>query len=230
MHLVFRLSGDPLRLFNAASDRQGRIISDAVVGGARASYYIREVSKPLCSVGAQLRPGAAEALFGVAADELADRHTPVEDLWGSRTASIRDQLSSTTVLAERLDVLERILTTRVPKLRALHPAVARALTRLRTTTSVHELVEGSGYSHRTFIELFSRSVGLAPKSYCRVLRFQRALRRAAAPGHDPWIDVAIDAGYSDQSHFNREFREFAGVTPTVYRGVAPAFSHHLPVD
>src|SRR5262245_43885762 len=63
MHLVFRLSDDPLRLFHGAEDRSGETIGDAIVGGARASFYVREFSRPLCSVGAQLRPGAAQALF-----------------------------------------------------------------------------------------------------------------------------------------------------------------------
>ena len=82
MHLVVRLADDPLRLFQADDDPSGRLVGTAVVGGARASYYIREVSRPLCSVGATLLPGAAFALFGARADELAVRHTRLEDLWG----------------------------------------------------------------------------------------------------------------------------------------------------
>src|SRR5262245_36368106 len=93
MHVVFRLGEDPLRLFRNADDPTGGIVGDALVGGARASYYIRESSGALYSVGAQLRPGAAQALFGVPADELAEHHTSLGDLWGPSAASIRDRLS-----------------------------------------------------------------------------------------------------------------------------------------
>ena len=65
MHLVFRLSGEPLRLFDHDQDREGRVISTMLVGGARSGFYTRDVTAPLCSVGALLRPGAAEVLFGV---------------------------------------------------------------------------------------------------------------------------------------------------------------------
>jgi AraC-like DNA-binding protein len=229
MHLVFRIGDEPLRVFADPVDDRGRIVSTMVVGGARAGFYIREVSTPLCSVGAQLRPGAAQILFGVDADELSGQHTALEALWAAGAGSMRDRLASARSLAERLDVLEQLLASRLPNVRGLHPAVAQALQQFNGATSVGEVVRSSGISHRRFIALFSRSVGLTPKAYSRVLRFQDVLRRARIDGGRKLIDVAATSGYSDQSHFNREFREFAGVTPTEYLGRAPVDSHHLPV-
>lgn len=228
MHLVFRLSDDPLRLFTDVDDTSGEVVGDALVGGARASFYIREVSRPLCSVGAQLRPGGAEALFGVSADELAGRHTRLDDLWGPSVASMRERLAERRPLEQRLDVLEVILAERLPQVRGLHPAVAQALEQFTATSIVDTVVRGSGYSHRTFISLFRRSVGLTPKRYSRVLRFLRALRRVSG-GTASWADLATAAGYSDQAHFNREFREFAGVTPGEYCQASPRFAHHVPI-
>lgn len=230
MHLVFRLSDDPLRLFEEEDDREGRVLSTMVVGGARARFYIRDVSAPLNSVGALLRPGAAEILFSVHADELSERHTPLDDLWGARARSMRDELGAARSLDERLDAFERMLAEALPRVRGLHPAVARTLEQLASTRTVHDVVRQSGYSHRRFITLFSRAVGLTPKMYCRVLRFQHALRRAGACGLDSLANLAAAAGYSDQSHFTREFREFAGVTPTEYRQATRRSPHHVPVE
>lgn len=120
MHLVFRLANDPLRLFKDASDTVGETVGDALVGGARTSFYIREFSRPLCSVGAQLHPGAAQALFGMPADELAGRHTRLDDLWGQAVASIHEQLTESPV-EQRLDVLEAILAERSPEVKAFTP-------------------------------------------------------------------------------------------------------------
>jgi AraC-like DNA-binding protein len=229
MHLVFRLSDDPLRLFGDERDREGRVISTMVVGGARARFYIREVSKPLCSVGAVLRPGTADLLFGVHADELSERHTPLEDLWGTRAVSMREELADLRSIEERLEVFERMLAARLPTVRGLHPAVAHALRQFDASKTVHDVVRESGYSHRQLITLFSRAVGLTPKTYCRVLRFQHVLHRAGTGGPTSLIDIAVTGGYSDQSHFNREFREFSGVTPTEYRAAAAGASHHVAV-
>ncbi len=192
-------------------------------------YYIREVSRPLCSVGATLLPGAAFALFGARADELAVRHTRLEDLWGPGAVGLlRERLAGACSPAERLDVFESMLAARLPRVDGLHPAVAQALHDLRTSRPVHEAVQRSGYSHRTLIDLFSGAVGLSPKRYARVRRFHTALRYASQDAS--WADIAASVGYSDQAHFVREFREFAGVTPARYRRAMPRFAHHVPVE
>ena len=228
MHLVFRLTGGPLRLFDGPDDRRGRPISTMVIGGPRDRFYIKEASWPLCSVGAQLRPGAAEMLFGVHADELSQQHTALEDLWGGRAALMLDELASAPSSSERLDVFERLLSGRLPVVRGLHPAVAQALQDLDRATPVGDVVKRSGYSHRRLITLFSRAVGLTPKVYGRVRRFQDVLHRACH-GQVPLIEIAARGGYSDQSHFTREFRDMTGLTPGEYRGAAPVFAHHVEV-
>jgi AraC-like DNA-binding protein len=229
MHLVFRLSDHPLRLFNDINDPIGYRVGHTIVGGARASFYVREISQPVSSVGAQLRPGAAELLFGVPAGELAGRHTPLQDLWGPSAVEARERPSEAGGLQRKLDVFEALLAARLPTVRGLHPAVAQALERFTTTADVRQAVKESGYSHRRFIALFQRGLGLTPKLYCRVLRFQEALEQVAAHTAASLVEVALDVGYSDQAHFNREFREFAGVSPGEYRELAPAFPHHVPI-
>ena len=226
MHLVIRLRQDPLRIFAGPQDRVGTVAGAALIGGARDTFYGRDVSGPQCSVGAQLRPGGAEALFGIPAEEFAGRHTNLDDVWGAAAGSMADRLAALPLEA-RLDALEAMLLARLPRVRAMHPAVAQALSEFTVRSDVGKVIAATGYSHRTMITLFRRSVGLAPKQYVRVLRFTRALNELRA-GRG-LVEVAIDAGYSDQAHFSREFRGFAGTTPSDYRRIAPVAAHHLPV-
>lgn len=228
MHLAIRLSNHPLRLFESLDDRPGREIGYATVGGARSTYYIRDVSDPVSSVGAQLLPGASELLFGVPADALAGRHTPLADLWGPAAVEIKERLLEVETLDQRLDMFESLLVARLPLVHGLHPAVAHALDRFTITSDVREVVRQTGYSHRRFIALFQRAVGLTPKLYCRVLRFQHGL--TLSPSKQSNVDLAITAGYSDQPHFNREFREFAGVTPGEYYEISPSSLNHVPIN
>jgi len=228
-HLVFRLSDHPVRLYETATDPAGSSLGHAVVGGARGTFYLRDTSRFIRSIGARLQPGAAALLFGVPADELAGRHTPLGSLWGAAAVEARDRLIEAGRPQRQLDLFESLLAARLPTVRGLHPAVAHALARFHTTTDVGEVVDETGYSHRRFVALFRGAVGLSPKLYCRVLRFQDALRRVATQPAASLADLALAAGYSDQPHFNREFREFAGVSPTEYRASSPASMNHVPV-
>jgi len=229
MHLVIRLSQHPLQLFDYPNDRTGRELGYAIIGGARSSFYVRDISEPSSSVGAQLLPGASELLFGSPADELAGRHTPLENLWGRSAVEARERLLECHSLEEELDVFESLLIARLPRMHGLHPAVAHALDRFTTTTDVREVVRQTGYSHRRFIALFSRAVGLTPKLYCRVRRFQHGLELAGERQSSSKVEVALGAGYSDQPHFNRQFREFAGVTPSEYDQLSPSSPNHVAI-
>jgi AraC-like DNA-binding protein len=229
VHIVVRLAGPALRLFDGPDDRVGRRLGRAIVGGARSGFYVRGVSEPVMSVGAQLAPGAAPLLLGAPASEFAERHTALEEVWGREVPELEERLALARSAEQRLALFEAILAARLPRVRGIHPAVAEALAGFDARCDVGSLVERSGYSHRRFVALFREAVGLSPKRYSRVLRFRRMLERAAAPGPPAWAQLALEAGYSDQAHFSREFRELAGVTPGEYREIAPAASHHVPV-
>ncbi len=228
-HVVFRLSDTPLRLFDGLDAPSGRSVGYAIVGGPRAGFYVRDISRPVRSVGAELYPGAAELLLGVPADELAGTHTPLEDLWGAVARQARERLLEADGVSGRLDLFESLLAARLPRARGLHPAVAQALERFAVNAPVRDVVTASGYSHRRFIALFRRAVGLPPKLYCRVLRFQGALDRVASEPASSWVELALTAGYADQPHFSREFRELAGLSPGRYRQIAPTSARHVPI-
>jgi AraC-like DNA-binding protein len=232
MHLVFRLSGPPVRVFEEGASAP-HAMGHAVVGGARSSFYAKEVVGPATSIGAQLYPGASEYLFGASSEELAERHTPLSDLWGGQAALALAQLQAAPTPDACMNVLEQWLAARLPVLRGLHPAVAQALRVAHGAQRVDALVRASGYSHRQFNALFRRAVGLSPKAYVRVLRFQSVLqqshRLAALQAPADWADLALQAGFSDQAHFNREFRAMAGVTPEAYRQGVGAHAAHLQV-
>jgi AraC-like DNA-binding protein len=235
MHLVFRLSGPPLKLFGHADDARGQTFGYAIIGGARAAFYMRDVSVATRSVGAQLQPGAARVLLGAPEDALAGQHTPLEAVWGEpQAATALERLHEAGEPALQLQVFEALLTQRLAAalragLHGLHPAVAATLGPLTTASnpSIADLVTHSGYSHRRFIALFRGAIGLGPKEYARVMRFDRALALAADP-EKSWVDIAIDAGYSDQAHLSREFSALAGMSPQAWRQTGSASPRHVP--
>lgn len=229
MHLVFRSSAHSLRILDGPDDCCGHAFGHALVGGARANGYLREVMPGGASVGAQLRHGVCVALFSAPADELAGRHTMLDDLWGEDASLACERIFSARDAARQLDAFEAILVARLPRVRGLHPAVSMALARFRESPDVNVAVAASGYSHRHFIELFARETGLTPKRFCRVRRFRKLLADVATRPTASWTELALAGGYSDQAHFSHEFRAFAGITPREYRRSLPRFPHHVPL-
>lgn len=226
MHLALRPGGPPLRLFEGADDCVGRTVGHAVVGGARLDHYVRETGLPSWSVGAQLEPGAAWALFGASAEALAQRHTLLQDLWGPAADLLLERLAQAAEPRRCLQVLEQALLARLQPRRGMAPAVAAALASLEGGSSVEAAVRASGWSHRHLVLRFREATGLAPKQHARVLRLQDALDLL---GRGSLAEAAHAAGYADQAHFGREFRAFAGLTPAQWRAARPAQPHHVAI-
>ena len=114
-----------------------------------------------------------------------------------------------------------------------HPSVAYALDQLTAGPSVARIgvvQDAAGYGAKRFIELFRNSIGLTPNVYCRIMRFQVVIDRLARGRRVEWAHVALDGGYCDQSHLNREFRVLSGLTPSEYRPGDGARPNHVPID
>lgn len=230
MSLVLRLSGPPLRLFDSAEAGMARELGLCIVGGARERLYVRAGAASGRAVGAQLRPGASLWLFRVPALVLAHCHTPLDQLWDSSAEELRQLLAAEATPLRALDLFEAALLARLATPQPVLPAaVTFALAAFTRGQSVDAVVQASGFSHRHFNALFGAAVGLAPKAFCRVQRFQTLLTAMAAGTARPLAELALDAGYSDQSHMSREFSGIAGLTPGAYRRIAPAQINHVPV-
>lgn len=229
-HIVLRLEDVPLRLYRDLDDVLGEDVGTALIGGSRASFYIKHISKPVPVVGAMLRPGAVELLSRIPAIELAGRHTRLEDLWPrSGLADLIDRLRETPSLADRLKLFEDILSSRLPRVHAIHPLVAHALRRFDVAAGVEEVAFETGFSQRHFTRTFTEWVGLTPKAYSRVRRFSRFLETMIASSAPDLAGLAAEVGYADQAHMTREFRRFTGVTPMQYINAAPPDRHHVRI-
>ncbi|HYE45559.1 MAG TPA: helix-turn-helix domain-containing protein [Caulobacter sp.] len=164
---------------------------------------------------ALIEPWATEAMFGIAAGELAGRVADVERVspWG------REQLAETVDLEDDPECLLEAVARRLGALPTPQPdaqivAFAKALFTGAGTGSVWREV-GAGLSERTLRSRFRRAYGVSPKQWARLGRFSANLRRLHAAAWTP--DVQDPPGYFDQSHEIREFRRMAGVTPGGYR-------------
>ncbi|NWH07147.1 MAG: helix-turn-helix transcriptional regulator [Alphaproteobacteria bacterium] len=230
MHIAIRLGDQPLCIFADARDEKGESVGTSVLNGVRVRAYCRQVGDPVPSVGAVLRPGAVELLSRAPAGVLASRHTRLEDLWPARELSrLLQRLHEAPSLDARLLVLEDMLSARLPHLRGIDPLIAHALMRFDEGATVKAFVIESGFSHRHVARQFTEAVGVGPKTYLRLLRFNRTLAQLHARPELCLAEVSIAMGYADQAHMTREFKEFSTFSPDRFRRIAPAHPRHVPL-
>jgi AraC-like DNA-binding protein len=182
-------------------------------------------------VGIRLRPGGASALVPFHLREAADRSAAVEEA-GLLPAGLRDRLGETDDPDARLAHVVAALRAcwRPDALDARAAAACAAIARTHGTARIDDVARAAGVGRRTLERLFDRHVGVPPKRLARLARFQRVVSRATAA--DMHLhEAALLAGYFDQSHFLRDFGEFAGAAPRdLVRapggGMAEAFVTH----
>lgn len=164
-------------------------------------------------VAVRFRPGGAHAFLRVPLEAVTNDVVDAECLFGPAARDLCELLAAADATDRRLAVVERWLLCRLQPREFDFELVQRAVTALTAGGgSVRETSERLGLGHERAIRLFRRIAGLPPKSLAGVHRFRRALGLLAGGGvaHG---EIALQLGYFDQAHFNREFRRFAGVSP-----------------
>jgi AraC-like DNA-binding protein len=159
----------------------------------------------------------AGRVLGVPSGALGNRLVALEDVLGAFAAELAERLADASDAAERHLIAQRVLASRLSAGHPTAPEVAYALARLRATRGlarVETIAAEVGWSRRHLAARFRESVGLPPKAVGRLIRVEHAAERVRAG--DPLADIAYSAGYADQSHFNRDFRELVGCTPTEF--------------
>lgn len=186
----------------------------AVVAGPATGPVIVPLAPCTTVVGVRLRPGAA-AMLGPPVSALADRDTPLGDIWGrgALTAPIAAQGS----IEARLAAAQAALATRLVDAGPLDRSIEAATRWLakhpagRIEDLAGLLETGPRRLHRRFVA----AVGYGPKTFQRVLRLQRVLARAARSPRESLAALAAEAGYADQAHMSRELQALTGQSPSV---------------
>jgi AraC-like DNA-binding protein len=195
----------------------------AFATGLTDTYDVIEQSGPIECIDLKLSPLGAYTLLGVPMSELTNEVVELADLLGPAAARLTERLANTEGWAARFAVLDAFLAARAAAGPTPAVEVAWAWRRLVGTggaVPVGTLAHEVGWSRRHLVTRFHQQVGLPPKTAARIIRFEGLLRRVATDG-TAWSRVAAEAGYYDQAHMNRDFREFAGTTPTRYLARLP---------
>ena len=205
--------------------------ANGLIVGPRSTFSVIETPGRAAVLGVHFKPGGAFPFLDMPARELHNLVVPLDELWGVRAVELRERLMLAETAAEKFCILERALLRQTRRPLVRHRAVSYALRVMRGAhaRTVADVTDELGLSPRRFIEVFSGEVGLTPKLFCRVRRFQRVLRSVQRAQHVEWADVALSCGYFDQAHFIHDFQSFSGLNPTTYLAQRTEHLNHVPL-
>ncbi len=223
MEWIFHL-GPPFRI----QEGDGRLVeqSSALLVGVTTRAVLLEPSSGGDVVGVRFHPGGARAFLRSSVGRWADRVAPLEELEDAGLAELEQRLHEVP-RAQRIEVLTRELLDRRARLDRERPPFSGAVAALYSRrVSVDAVAHACGLTRRQLERRFRDEVGVGPKRLARLGRLQQAARWLAE-GRARSSAIALAAGYCDQAHFTREFRELGGTTPGEYRREQAGFGSAL---
>lgn len=164
-----------------------------------------------------LQPAGLWSLFRVPISVVTETHYDAEDVLGAPAVGLWHALAETSDFARRVRLAEAFLHkyANLQPRETVGTAAATILARCGGRITVDGLASKLHLSPRQLERTFLRDMGISPKRFARVARFQAALDARVRSPNQSWLDIATASGYHDQMHLNHEFQSFGGLSPTL---------------
>jgi len=249
VEVIIDLHDTPKKLYDRHDIGRARDFRRAWVSGMRRQWILIEAAQGASMAVIRFRPGGAYPFFGTDVDALTDAVEPLDAVLPYPVGPLRDELIDPgRTLARKMAAVHAWLLQRAGERLVMHPLIEHLAARLHAPGSLRigALSKETGYSQRYLDALFRRWVGLPPKQYARIRRFQRVLAHLVRGTPEPpalqeagvpvttrpteaqWARLAAEHGYYDQPHLVREFRQLAGMSPTAYVAAFRGLENYLP--
>ncbi|MFC6704759.1 helix-turn-helix domain-containing protein [Flexivirga alba] len=218
-HLMLNLAA-PVRLYDSDPLVPPAVLTGGWFMGVWTRRFVIEHQRPVRVVGVHFKPWGLSAFVDAPSAELRDRCVPIEALWGPSSNTLCDRIAGASSTSAMHTIVEAELRSRL----AEGPSrgfdlVSHAARRLATSWGampVGTLTDRAGISRNYLAAQFKSHVGVTPKRVARIYRFARLILSVDATHPVDWTQLATAAGYFDQAHFSKEFKEFTGHNPTDY--------------
>ncbi|MDQ8022046.1 MAG: helix-turn-helix domain-containing protein [Moraxellaceae bacterium] len=220
VELILQLEG---RYQDVIGERCVATPLSCVTGLHSRAFVVQAPSARLCVLGLRLRPLAAHRVLGHSLHAATDLTLDLDDLLRDAAAALTGRCLAAPDADSRIRLAVDWLVERLQRAAPVDAGLCWMLAQMEARhggTGIEALREQAGYSRNAMQAAFRRHVGVSPKHYARLLRFRHLLEHlrqppAAADGivAGSLAELALAAGYYDQSHMNMEFRAFSGLTP-----------------
>lgn len=146
---------------------------------------------------------------------------------------LREMILAAALITQKFSTVENYLVKKFSNKLVVNPFIEFAVNKIVSSPnqiSIQQISNKVGYSQKHLIKMFKDNVGLTPKGFLKVIRFQKAIEEIAFAKKADWTCIACESGYYDQAHFINGFKAFSGYTPQQYLQKQYGYLNYIPVE
>lgn len=195
---------------NLFLDKEQQVLPQLFLYGQTTYHSEQKAIGNFRNIGVYLQPTALKSIFNIDACDLTNQHISIDCL---TTEPILEQLVNANSVHDKIEIISRFFLKRIQQVEHHSKKADFATTLLQKGNSLKDIQAEMNLSERSLERLLKQYVGISPKAYSRIIRFQSALHILRQNDFSNLTDLAYQNDYFDQSHYIREFKAFTGTNP-----------------
>jgi AraC-like DNA-binding protein len=211
--------GEPVRVSGSGQGDSGSAWDGSWCIGPWSRYHFVEWPSHVHQIGIEFKTAGAYPFLQLPVSELYNRYVSLDDIWGQCASELRERLYAASTIQSRFMLLEQFLLSRLGeesrRLKTVEYGV-RKIADQHGVLSIQKLSEQMGIFQNHLGTYFKQMIGLSPKTLAKHFQLRRVLRSINPAQPVDWVHMALQSGYYDQPHLNRDFVNFFGHSPTNY--------------
>ena len=227
--LIIELDGNSRTVKNKQAD--DFVFQNSWISGVQTKPVVYKSEKKARTIVIQFKECGLYRLTGIPSSEFKDYFVESTLVFGSTIINLRELLLEQKNVDSLFKILNKFMIKKINTY-AFDPNIIQffKMSLLERAQSLKEFTKSLGLSQKHFIDLFKKNVGLAPKSYQRLCRFNKTLTILNSELNKDFSDLAYLCNYYDQPHFINEFKGFTGYSPYQYLSVNRDYPHVISLD
>lgn len=215
IYLIFELDGYTRHVFDNDSLEPTTEFRACWLSGAHTEYLSISAHEDSEMFVIQFKPAGAVRLLQSDVSRFSNQVIPAADLFSNATLTLRLELLAARTPTDKFECARRFLSAHCREKDSVDTIVTKLVAAIQenSTSKLKDLIADAGYSQKQLIHHFKQRVGLTPKAFQRIVRFNELLPKIMEQKTVAWNKISVECDYFDQSHFIKEFKRFCGYSP-----------------
>lgn len=213
--IIFELDDIPRNTFDNETLKPIKTFTKVWVSGTHRNFISISAHQHSEMLVIQFKPTGAFPFLHCPVQQLNDKVVSAEEIFGQKILDLRNEILLAQTPQAKFEIAVTWLTSRFDSRKEAPEYLLTFTDRLQKepVSNLNEIIGSYPSTQKQLIQHFKKYVGLTPKYYHRILRFNEILNKIKQREKISWAEVAYSCDYSDQSHFIKEFFLFSGFNP-----------------